>query len=256
MNQLSPDTYLTEQLDGGVLTLRLGAAPAHALSLGMIRALQAVLNRVAQDPEVRALILIGEGRIFCAGHDLKEIRRHRDDADDGRAYVETLFPECSDMMLSLARLPQPTLAVVEGVATAGGLQLMATCDMAFAAPEARFCLPGVNNGGFCTTPAVAVGRKLPRNALLELSLSGEMFDADWALRTGLINRVYPTDQLMGAAMDFAHKLASRYAPSIASGKAMLYRQLELPLEQAYAEATDVMIGHFMDPHRIAKEREV
>ncbi len=255
MNSQSPEPYLSENLVDGVLTLRLGAAPAHALSRGMIAALQDRLAAAAEDSDIRVLLLYGEGRIFCAGHDLKEIRQHRADPDQGRAYVEDLFHACSDMMVQLARMPKPTIAVVEGVATAGGLQLMCACDMTFAAETARFCLPGVNNGGFCTTPAVSVGRKIARNHVMELSLSGEMFDADWALRTGLVNRVCSAGTLLLEAQTFAKTLATRHAPAIATGKETLYRQLELPLEQAYAEATEVMIGHFMDPHRVALETE-
>lgn len=254
MNTQNPDLYVSEAVKNGVLTLRLGRGPAHALSLGLVRALADTLERAAQAPEVRAILLWGEGRIFCAGHDLKEIRRHRDDADEGRAFVETLFPECSAMMLRLSRMPQPTIALVEGIATAGGLQLMASCDMAFATPKARFCLPGVRNGGFCTTPSVAVARKLARNHLAEMAFSGETFDADWALRTGLINRVYPAERLYDEAHRFAEHLATAHAPAVAAGKAMLYRQLELPLEQAYDAATPVMIDHFMDPARIAQEK--
>lgn len=255
MNNVSSDPLLSETQNGGVLTLRLGAGKAHALSLAMIHALQDRLDRLKDDETVRAVILHGEGSIFCAGHDLKEMRRHRDDYDEGRAYVNTLFRDCARMMTTLTRLPQPTIALVEGIATAGGLQLMCSCDLTFAAEGARFCLPGVNNGGFCTTPAVAVGRKLGRNALAEMALSGETFDAEWALRNGLINRIYPQGQLHAATDEFAEKLASRHAPAMQAGKAMMYRQLDMPLEQAYAEATEVMIDHFMDPVRIKEERE-
>lgn len=255
MNTMPLDPLLSETQEGGVLTLRLGAGKAHALSLAMIHALQERLDQIKQDDTIRAVILHGEGSIFCAGHDLKEMRRHRDDADEGRAYVNTLFRDCARMMTTLARLPQPTIALVEGIATAGGLQLMCSCDLAFASEAARFCLPGVNNGGFCTTPAVAVGRKLGRNALAEMALSGETFDAQWALSHGLINRIYPAGQLIQATQEFAATMASRHAPAMQAGKAMMYRQLDMPLEQAYAEATEVMIDHFMDPVRIQEERE-
>ncbi|MEP4195895.1 MAG: enoyl-CoA hydratase-related protein [Aliishimia sp.] len=255
MNQTLSQGHLVETITDGVLTIQLGAAPAHPLSLGMIRALQASLDNAAGNSDVRMVVVHGAGRIFCAGHDLKEIKRHRQDPDDGRAYIEVLFKECSDMMLTLARLPQPTMAIVEGVASAGGLQLMSSCDLVFVSEDAKFCLPGVNNGGFCSTPAVAVGRKVPRNQVLELGLSGEMFDADWGLRTGLVTRVHAQDALLEKAMAFANTLAARYAPSITSGKAMLYKQLELPLEQAYTEATVAMIEHFMDPHRIEAEKK-
>jgi len=247
------DALIAETRDNGVLTLSLGAAPAHALSLGMIRDLDGALDRAANDRDVRVVVIRGEGRIFCAGHDLKEIARHRTDADQGEAYLRTLFTECSAMMQRLATLPQPTLAVVEGVATAGGLQLMCSCDMAFVSDAARFCLPGVNNGGFCTTPSVAVSRKLSPTHMVELAYSGEMFDADWALRTGLATRVYKAAALGGAVDAFAALLATRHAPALQAGKAMLYAQMAMPLDRAYAEATDVMIGHFMDPVRIARD---
>ncbi len=220
----------------------------------MIRALHAALERLADEDSVKVVLVAGGDRVFCAGHDLKEIRRHRNDADAGLAYLETLFEACGDMMMRLARLPKPTVAVVEGVATAGGLQLMSSCDLVFAGRDARFCLPGVNNGGFCTTPSVAVGRRIARSHVMELSLSGEMFDSEWALRTGLVNRVVSSGTALDAARDFAAKLASRHAPAIAAGKAALDEQLGLPLEDAYAAATPVMLRHFMDPFRIEQER--
>lgn len=254
MNTALHDTYLTETRRDGTCLITLGAPPAHALSLGMIRALQATLDRLAQEDSVKVVLLAGGDRVFCAGHDLKEILRHRADGDQGLAYLSVLFEECSAMMVTLARFPKPTLAVVEGVATAGGLQLMSACDLVFAGEAARFCLPGVNNGGFCTTPSVAVGRRIARSHVMEMSLSGEMFDTEWALRTGLVNRVVATGTALEAAQSFAETLATRHAPAITDGKAGLDAQLGLPLDEAYAAATPVMLGHFMDPHRIAQER--
>lgn len=248
------ETFVVEVISGGVLWLKLERAPAHALSLGMIEALDAALDRAARNDDARVVILHGAGRIFCAGHDLKEISHHRQDADDGRAYLEELFAKCAEMMQRLAGMPQPTIAVLDGMATAGGLQLMASCDLAFAGENARFCLPGVSNGGFCTTPAVAVSRKVSHGHLMELALSGETFDAKWALRTGLVNRVYPSAMLEEEAQGFAEVLASRHAPAIARGKATTNAQLPLPLQEAYAAATPVMVEHFMDPHRIEQDR--
>lgn len=248
------ENLVDEVLSCGVLWLKLGMAPAHALSRAMIEALDGALERATHNKDVRVVILHGEGRIFCAGHDLKEIRRHREDADQGRAYLETLFEACGRMMLRLAGMPQPTIAVLDGMATAGGLQLMASCDLAFAGENARFCLPGVSNGGFCTTPAVAVSRKLSYGHLMELALSGEDVDADWALRTGLVNRVYPADRLEEEVQAFAAELAARHAPAVVLGKATTQAQMALPLKEAYATATPAMVEHFMDPHRIEKER--
>lgn len=245
---------IDSRLEAGVLTLTLQNGVAHPLSLAMIETLHDALRNTAGDPQTRVIVIHGPGRIFCAGHDLKEIAAHRADPDQGRAYLTELFEKCSAMMQAITDAPQPVIAVVEGMATAGGLQLVAACDLAYATPATRFCLPGVNNGGFCTTPAVAVSRNLSRKHVMELALSGEAFDADWALQTGLINRILPTDQILDYTSEFARKLATRNSNALAQGKRTLYAHLHLPQHQAYAMATEVMIGHFMDPYRIEAEK--
>lgn len=255
MTQMQPPPLVAQSLEQGVLTLSLGAAPAHPLSLAMIRGLLAALERAGTDDSVRVIVIHGAGRIFCAGHDLKEIARHRQDADTGLAYLQELFAACSDMMMAVTLGPKPTIAMVEGIATAGGLQLVAACDLAFAADTATFSLPGVANGGFCTTPAVAVGRVLPRKLVMEMAMSGAVYDAAWARQAGLVSRVLPGADLAGFTRDFARQLATRHSKAISDGKQAFYHQIEMPLAQAYAEATRVMIGHFMDPVRIAQERE-
>lgn len=255
MTHMDSGGLVAEALERGVLTLTLGGGVAHPLSLGMIRAVQAALNRAAENKEVRAIVLHGPGKIFCAGHDLKEIARHRRDGDDGLAYLTELFNACSDMMIALTRGPKPTIAMVEGIATAGGLQMVAACDLAFAADTATFCLPGVQNGGFCTTPSVAVGRVIPRKLVMEMAMSGAAYDAGWARQAGLVSRVLPPAELEGFTRDFAETLASRHPKAVSDGKQAFYAQIEAPLEQAYAQATEVMIGHFMDPVRIAQERD-
>lgn len=244
-----------EHRDGPLATLTLGAMPAHPLSLQMIEDMLAALARIAADPDLRVVILSAPGRIFCAGHDLKEIARHRAAPDLGAAYLRDLFDKCAAMMQALVALPQPVIAVVEGIATAGGLQLMASCDIALATPEATFCLPGVQNGGFCTTPSVAVGRVIGRMALMEMALTGDSFDATWARDAGLINRIVPAAEIHTVALELARKIARGNPAALAAGKRMVYRQLEMPLADAYSAATEVMIGHFMDPQRIALERE-
>lgn len=245
---------IDSRLEAGVLTLTLQNGVAHPLSLAMIAALHDALRAAADDPQTRVIVLHGPGRIFCAGHDLKEIAAHRSDPDQGKAYLTELFEKCSAMMQAITDAPQPVIAVVEGIATAGGLQLVAACDLAYATPAARFCLPGVNNGGFCTTPAVAVSRNLSRKQIMELALSGEAFGADWALQSGLINRILPDDQILDYTSEFARRLATRNGTALAQGKRTLYAHLHLPLDQAYAMATEVMIGHFMDPARIKAEK--
>lgn len=248
-----PD-LVTETRQDGVLTLTLGAGPAHPLSLPMIEALHHALRRASTDDHVGAIVIHGPGRIFCAGHDLKEIARHRQDNDHGRAFLDRLFAACAAMMQAVTLSPKPTIARVEGIATAAGLQLVAACDLAFAAPAATFCLPGVKNHGFCTTPAVAVGRNLARKHVMELALSGDPFPADWARDAGLINRILPDADLAGFVQETAARIAGHNRRAVAEGKTTLYRQLDMPLDAAYAHATQVMIGHFMDPDRIAVEK--
>lgn len=255
MNSIDRDELVTEHLEQGILTLTLGKPPAHALSMGMIRSLHRALDRAAENPEVRVVLLYGPGRIFCAGHDMKEMARSRRAEDDGKALLTELFQACSKMMQRLAQLPKPTIAVVEGIATAAGLQLVASCDLAFAAPSASFCLPGVQNGGFCSTPAVAVARSVSRKHVMEMALSGERFDSDWALSAGLINRIFAEEKLMPETQDFARTLASRHAPAVFAGKAALLQQIELPLDQAYELATEAMLGHILDPARAAADKE-
>lgn len=249
MNGMSQEPLVDETLRNGVLTLTLGRPPAHPLSRAMIAALHAALGRAGQEDGVRVVVIRGPGRIFCAGHDLKEIARHRADADEGRAYVEDLFQACSAMMLEITRIPKPVIAMVEGIATAAGLQLVASCDLAYAAPGATFCLPGVQNGGFCTTPAVAVSRAIGRKAVMEMALTGAAYDADWALAAGLINRIVAADGLEEMVMDLARSLAGRNPGPVRLGKQTLHAHLGLSLEDAYALATPVMVDHFMDPGR-------
>ena len=254
MNRPSNTPLLGLETAQGVHTITLGAAPAHALSLAMIDALQEAFEAAGSDPDVRVIVIDGPGRIFCAGHDMKEMSRHRHDADAGAAFMDTLFSRCSDMMLTLAHLRKPTIAIVDGIATAAGLQLSASCDMVFASPTAEFCLPGVTNGGFCTTPAVAVSRVIGKRALMEMMLSGETMDSDWALRHGLITRIIPSERLSREAHSFAKTLAARNPTPIQDGKAALLAHQTLSLEDAYKIATPVMVAHLMDEGRQAKDK--
>jgi len=253
MNQMHQPPLVTHTLTQGVRQITLGRAPAHPLSLAMITALHSELDDAADDPDTRVVVIDGPGHIFCAGHDLKEIAQHRSDADQGRAFLTELFNACAQMMLRLARLPKPTIAMVDGIATAAGLQMAASCDLVFASTRATFCLPGVKNGGFCTTPAVGVSRAVSRSHVMELALSAEPLDIDWGLRAGLVNRAFDSAALQAETMAFATTLAGRNPAPIAAGKAALDAHLGLPLDQAYHLATDVMIGHFMDPARLQAE---
>ena len=249
------EPLVTETLEEGVLMLTLGAGKAHALSSAMIAALNETLDRAGRDDAVRVIVLHGPGHIFCAGHDLKEIARHRQDADQGESYLRKLFEDCAEMMQRLTTGPKPTIAVIDGIATAAGAQIVAACDLAFASERATFSLPGVNNGGFCSTPLVAVGRAISRKHAMDMALSGASYDASWAQSVGLINRIIPSNSLMDEVQTFAATLATRHAPAISSGKVSFHAQLEEPLAVAYARAGETMLDHFMDPFRIAEEQD-
>ncbi|MER2263710.1 enoyl-CoA hydratase [Methylobacterium oxalidis] len=225
---------LREDRDGvAVLTLNRAGA-RNALSMGLMAALQGELDAVAGDPRVRAVILRGAGPAFCAGHDLREMR-----AADGEG-VEAVFRACSRLMIAITRLPQPVIAAVHGTATAAGCQLVATCDLAVAAEDARFATPGVQIGLFCSTPMVALSRAVPRKAALEMLLLGEPIDAGEAHRIGLVNRVVPAVELEEAAHALARRIAEKPRRVVAVGKEAFWRQGELGLEEAYAYAAGVM----------------
>ncbi|WP_137700254.1 enoyl-CoA hydratase-related protein [Marimonas lutisalis] len=255
MNQMQAPDLVTETLEDGVLTLTLGNGKAHALNLALINALHDAVTAAADNAEARVIVIDGPGHIFCAGHDLKEIARHRANDDHGEAYLRQLFADCARMMQDVTYSPRPTIAMVDGIATAAGLQLVAACDLAFASHNAAFCLPGVMNNGFCTTPAVAVSRAVGRKHLMELLLSGTPKPADWGLRAGLVNEITDPAELRARVMDFASTLATRNPGPIAAGKLTTYRHLDLDLPAAYDMATETMIGHFMDPNRIAHEKD-
>jgi enoyl-CoA hydratase/carnithine racemase len=218
----------------GVATVTLNRpSQFNALSSALIADIQAALDRLAADRGVRVVVLAANGRGFCAGHDLKEIRAMGDVPE-----VEALFARCSRMMMSLAALPQPVIAKVHGIATAAGCQLVASCDLAVASSEARFATPGVNIGAFCATPSVALGRVVSRKHAMEMLLTGSFIDAPRAYEMGLLNRVVPPDALDAAVAELATLIASKSSLAIASGKRVFYQQLDLAVADAYA-----MAGH-------------
>jgi enoyl-CoA hydratase/carnithine racemase len=232
----------------GVVTLML-ASPAsrNALGLPMLEALIDAFAEIAADPAARVVVLAGEGPALSSGHDLKEIRAHRNDPDRGAQYDARLMERCATLMQAIVALPMPVIAAVEGVATAAGCQLVAACDLAIAGAEARFALPGVNIGLFCSTPLVAVGRAVARKHAMELALTGELFDAQWAERRGLVNRVVPAGEALATAQALARGIAARSAATIAIGKRAFYRQIEAPLPEAYAIAGRAMTENLAHP---------
>ncbi len=183
--------------------------------------------------------------MFSAGHDLKEIQSHRDDSDRGRAYFTDVLARCSALMTSIVRLPQPVIAAVEGMATAAGCQLVASCDLAIAGTHARFCTPGVNIGLFCHTPMVALSRNLSRKHALEMLMLGEWVEAEEAARMGLVNRVVEAGTALAAAQELASSIAAKSQVPVKLGKAAFYTQMEMGLDAAYAYASQVMTDNML-----------
>ena len=230
----------------GVAMLTLDRPGArNALSQAVMTALSAALAALAADNDVRAIVLAANGTAFCAGHDLKELTAHRTDSDSGRAFYTETMTQCSALMQSIVACPKPVIAAVEGIATAAGCQLVATCDLAVAAETATFATPGVNIGLFCSTPMVALSRNVPRKRAMEMLLLGEALSARDAAAYGLVNRVVPHAEVRAAALGMARTIAAKSSATVAIGKAAFYAQLEQPLAQAYAHAAQVMVTNMM-----------
>ena len=228
----------------GVLTLNRPAA-RNSLSEALIAELHAALNDYAENKSIRAVVIAAEGVAFSAGHDLKELIAHRGDADHGRAYFAKLMTACSAMMQAIVHLPKPVVAAVQGVATAAGCQLVATCDLAVASEAATFATPGVDIGLFCSTPMVALSRNVSRKHAMEMLLTGEPIGAATAKDIGLVNRVVPAGAELDAAIALAEKVALKSAYTVKIGKAAFYRQAEMNLADAYSFAAEVMIENMM-----------
>ena len=237
-------TLVRREAGAGVVRLTLSRGDRYnPLSRRMIAALQAELDAVAADAGARVVVLAAEGRGFSAGHDLAEMRAHTDDP----AWQSALFEECNRLMVTLTSIPQPVIARVHGIATAAGCQLVSMCDLAVAADTARFALPGVNIGVFCSTPAVGVARSVGRKRAMEMLLTGAPIDAATALAWGLVNRVVATERLDAEIAELAGALVARSAPVIANGKRTFYAQVDQPLDTAYAVAADAMVRDLSAP---------
>jgi enoyl-CoA hydratase/carnithine racemase len=225
----------------GVATLTLNRPNAYnALSEELLAAVTAELERIAGDETVRAVVIEAAGKAFCAGHDLKQMR-----ANPQQDYYRRLFAACSAMMLAIVRLPQPVIAKVQGIATAAGCQLVATCDMAVSAEDARFATSGINAGLFCSTPAVALSRNVPTKPAFEMLVTGDFVGAEDAKALGLINRVVPADGLDEAVAELTGKILAKSPVAVRMGKEMFYRQREMGLDEAYAYAAEVMACNMM-----------
>jgi enoyl-CoA hydratase/carnithine racemase len=242
----APPLLLTAHA-GGVLRLTLNRPQArNALSSELLTALQAALAGAAADNATRVIVIAAEGPVFSSGHDLKEMARHRADGDKGRNAYAGLFTQCSAMMQAIVTNPKPVIAQVRGIATAAGCQLVASCDLAVASTAARFATPGVDIGLFCSTPMVALSRNIGRKAAMEMLLTGEPIDGEHAVRIGLINRVVAPDALESETMALASKIAAKPRATVKTGKEAFYRQLEMPLSEAYAYASKVMTENMLE----------
>lgn len=246
------ETVLREEMRGRILLLTLNRPrQRNSLSEALIGALQAAIDRASASREIAAVVIAADGPAFSSGHDLKEMTARRSDADGGRAYFSHLMDLCARMMLSIVRSPKPFIAAVEGVASAAGCQLVATCDLAVAGTAARFTTPGVNIGLFCSTPMVALSRNVSRKRAMEILLLGEMLEAEAAADYGLVNRVVPEGGALTEALAMAEVIASKSSATVAIGKETFYRQLEMPVAEAYAEASAVMVRNML--YRDAEE---
>ena len=219
----------------------------NALSLEMIETLSDALRAIASDNTIRAVILAANGKAFCAGHDLRQMQSARSDVDGGRASFQRLFDECAKMMQQIPALPQPVIAEVQGIATAAGCQLVASCDMAIAAEGTRFGVNGVNIGLFCSTPMVALTRAIPARAAFEMLTTGEFIQADRARELGLINRIVPADQLAETTMELARTVAAKLPAAVRLGKRAFYDQLRKGLADAYTQTGQTMCENIMLP---------
>ena len=241
------DTRLLLVAEEGPVTVLTLNRPAqrNSLSEALIGDLHTAIDRVSRDAAVKAVVIAAEGPAFSAGHDLRELSARRTDADLGRGYYAHVMQICAAMMQAIVRSPKPFIAAVEGVATAAGCQLVATCDLAVAGEDARFATPGINIGLFCSTPMVALTRNVPRKRAMEMLLLGDLLPAKEAADYGLVNRVVPSGGAWHDALAMAKLIASKSPATVAVGKEAYYRQLEMPLADAYAEAARVMVENMM-----------
>ena len=244
---------LLERTDAdGIAHLNLNAPEKlNALSEAMLDALQGHFDALQGDRSVRAVIISGSGKAFCAGHDLKEMTAGRQAEDGGKAYFKHLFDKCARMMASIPKMPQPVIAQVHGIATAAGCQLVASCDLAVAGQGTQFGVNGVNIGLFCSTPMVALSRNIPRKQAFEMLTTGQFIDADRARSLGLVNRVVAPDELAAETRALADTVAGKLAVAVKIGKEAFYNQLQMPVEAAYAYAGDVMVTNML--HRDTEE---
>ncbi len=242
-NTVAAAPYVLAEQAGHVLWLTLNRpAQRNPLSSEMIRALAEAVSAAGEDPAVRVIVIASTGPVFSAGHDLREMGPRKGETREERAArVRGILDDCARMMLTIVHSPRAVIACVEGVATAAGCQLVSACDLALASEEAKFCTPGVNIGTFCTTPLVGIGRNVHRKHAMEMALTGDLMSAADAVRFGLVNQALPGDTVRAAVAALATKISGKSARAIRAGKETFYRQIDMPLEEAFGFATDAMV---------------
>ncbi len=245
-DQAADPAILLREDEAGIAVLTLNRPAArNSLSEALLLALSTALDAIASDRAVRAVVITGNGPVFSAGHDLKELGARRSDPDRGRRYFAHIMTTCSTVMQQIVRLPQPVIAAVQGTATAAGCQLVASCDLAIASAAARFATPGVNIGLFCSTPMVALSRNVAPKHAMELLLTGDAISADEAVRIGLINRAVAPGTERSEALALAQRVAAKSQHVVKIGKQAFYRQIDMDLAPAYQFATEVMVENMM-----------
>jgi enoyl-CoA hydratase/carnithine racemase len=239
--QASNEPVLLRRDAGGIATVTLNRPKQYnALSEELLTELQSSLDSIEKDPTVRVVVIAGSGTAFCAGHDLKQMR-----ANPKKAYYEKLFAQCSKVMMTLSRLPQPVIARVHGIATAAGCQLVAQCDLAVASDNARFAVSGINVALFCSTPSVPLARNISRKQAMEMLLTGDFIDATTAKARGLVNRVVPIEKLDAEVKALADAIIAKSSVAVTTGKKMFYKQIEMGMGAAYEYASEVMACNMM-----------
>jgi enoyl-CoA hydratase/carnithine racemase len=243
---MADSILLREDLSGGIARLTLNSPSSlNALSDAMLAALTDELATLGSDTKTKVVILRGAGKVFCAGHDLKEMQAGRASPDKGAAYFAGLFARCATVMQAITTLPQPVIASAHGIATAAGCQLVASCDLAVAAEDTRFGVNGVNIGLFCSTPMVALTRNIPPKHAFEMLVTGEFITATRARQIGLVNRVVPADTLADETMALAGTIAAKLGPAVRIGKRAFYDQAPLTLAEAYAQTGAAMVENML-----------
>jgi enoyl-CoA hydratase/carnithine racemase len=230
---------------GSVLRLTMQNPPANVLSVDVMESLQVELDAARHDQSVRVIVIAAAGKLFSAGHDLKELTSHRRDTDRGRGFFEDTFARCSRLMQSIVNLPQPVIAEVDGIATAAGCQLVASCDLAVASDQARFGVNGIDVGLFCSTPAVALTRVVSPKHAMEMLLTGEIIDAATAQEFGLVNRVVPRESLTEVTGEYTRSIAAKSPLAVKLGKEAVYKQARMSLAEAYEHTSRVMVENIL-----------